>query len=1364
MSTPVATAPEANAPAIASPAQTLSLPPTSLSDSLPGSVPKLDSSGLNWAIFSVRFQDAVEAKGFWGHFDGSEVCPTAVIPDDPTGDETTKINQWKKNERSAKSLLTQKLPDSALMRVHMKPTVKDRWDAITSEFTEKGAFAQTEMRAKFLGMKCPEKGNVHEFLDGVRVKREELATMGVKIDDHDYRSTIISSLPISLANFASNQLASARLYAANKTIVPDALIQMIAEESDRQRAQRAAWHRPPKRENPGEAKDEALAATPGTSVGQDRRGKPRKPKGVCWNCGEPGHFKHKCPKPQKDNSPGTRVTANVAVDSEDEAAFFMEPADEMDMDDVPVTSDHTESYEDESGWFSDASESAKSGWTTEELSRVDWSETSSLVDVDLDSVTAEVEVAAQINQDEGTSVKLTEIIDSGCTRHLTPNRDNLTNYVEIMPKSFRAADKRNMTAIGKGDMSVNIPNGDGMSKLRLTDVLYSPEVGYTLVSVGRLDDDGYTVTFGGGKCEIQALDGQVIGSVPKTSRGLYKLTQEVSDEAANAAVEVLTLDQLHRRMGHISAGAARQLVDKALVTGVKLDEKLGAEFFCESCVYAKATRKPVAKAREGECATSFGDEVHSDLWGPAPVETKGGRKYYVSFTDDATRFTHLYLLRAKSDTFDAYQKYEAWCNTQLDARVKILHSDRGGEYMDNKFIEHLKKRGTEQKLTVHDTPAHNGVAERRNRTILERIRALLHASGLPKNLWGEAARHVVWLMNRTSTKAVEGKMPFEAVFGIKPDLRAVHEWGEKVFVRVEEGNKLGGRVREGRWLGVDEQSKGARVYWPDKRSVTVERNVYYGPLDLSTMRNEGEDDIPAIPQINVPGPSNTPQNPPQPRVPTPPPIPEPVDQPEPEPEPEIETRSKRVRKPSQRILDIIEGRASTSRVPRGIQIPPPALEPVENRALEGEGQPEYMLTAENLDGYALAAETSYAEGLDPQSLAEVKRRSDWPLWESAIKEELALLETTGTYELTEAPPDANIVGSKWVFRIKKDAAGNAVRFKARLVAQGFSQVPGVDYFDTFAPVARLASIRSVFAMAARLDMELHQIDIKGAYLNGELTSRERIYMRQPPGYAQSPSSQVWRLRKTLYGLKQSGRRWYQRLCEIMMTHLRFSRCDVDMAVFYKREGDGTIIVLVHVDDCTIAASAVSLIVDFKTRIAEHVEITNLGELHWLLGIEIKRDRTRHIIGLSQHSYIQSILRRYGFDDLKPVSIPMDVNVRLTSSQSPSTTAEHAQMRDVPYHEAVGSAMYATIGTRPDISFAVQTVSRFSTNPGPAHWDAVKKIFRYLKSTKDLWLTYGGEKMDLKGYSDADGNMAKDRHAISGYAFLINGGAVSWSAK
>jgi hypothetical protein len=317
----------------------MSVTTTSLSDSLPSSIPKLDASGLNWAIFSVRFQDAIEAKGFWSHFDGTGTRPPAPVAVSVTGTDGTvtttppsdaalaSVDKWDKDELSAKSLLTQRIPDSTLMRVHTKRTVRERWEAIVTEYTEKGAYAQTDLRGRFLESKCPDKGNVREFLDNLRVKREELASVGVDIDEKDYRSTIISSLPYSLANFASSQLAAARMFAPTKTIAPDSLISLISEEYERQKTQKARRSGKTRDDD----KDEAMAV--GSSP-KKAKGKAKHPRGVCWNCGEAGHYKPNCPKPavtgksakdpKKDADPKKSDSANVVEsDSESEAAFLM---------------------------------------------------------------------------------------------------------------------------------------------------------------------------------------------------------------------------------------------------------------------------------------------------------------------------------------------------------------------------------------------------------------------------------------------------------------------------------------------------------------------------------------------------------------------------------------------------------------------------------------------------------------------------------------------------------------------------------------------------------------------------------------------------------------------------------------------------------------------------------------------------------------------------------------------------------------------------------------------------------------------------------------------------------------------------------
>ena len=367
-------------------------------------------------------------------------------------------------------------------------------------------------------------------------------------------------------------------------------------------------------------------------------------------------------------------------------------------------------------------------------------------------------------------------------------------------------------------------------------------------------------------------------------------------------------------MGHISPDTARKLVKDKMVTGIRLEYMpFGRPFFCASCVYAKATRKLVPKMREGERAEEFGGEVHSDVWGPAPVESRGGRKYYVTFINDKSQLTTLYLLKTKDEVPWAYKQYETWVETQMGKKVKVLNSDRGGEYQGTNFVEYLKSKGTVQKLNVHDTPQHAGVAKRRNRMIGECIRALLHASGLPKFLWGEAARHVVWLLNRTTTKAVEGMMPFEAGFGKKPDLKCVREWGEKVYVRVEGGTKLGGRVREGRWIGIDLESKGARVYWPDNKKVNVERNIYFNEAAVNHLEDENEQ---IVLTKTFPTVINAPVNPT-------PIIPEVTAE-----DSETDTSSKRTRKSSQKVADLLGGRGTWATNKAGQSLAPGIQNPV----------------------------------------------------------------------------------------------------------------------------------------------------------------------------------------------------------------------------------------------------------------------------------------------------------------------------------------------------------------------------------------------------------------------------------------------------
>ncbi|GBE85559.1 hypothetical protein SCP_0800760 [Sparassis crispa] len=363
----------------------------------------------------------------------------------------------------------------------------------------------------------------------------------------------------------------------------------------------------------------------------------------------------------------------------------------------------------------------------------------------------------------------------------------------------------------------------------------------------------------------------------------------------------------------------------------------------------------------------------------------------------------------------------------------------------------------------------------------------------------------------------------------------------------------------------------------------------------------------------------------------------------------------------------------------------------------------------------------------------------------------------------------NVVSSKWVFRMKRDARGEVTGYRARLVAQGFTQVEGIDYFsdDTFAAVCKLASVRVILSVAARNGWYTHQVDVKSAYLYGKLRDDEKIYMRPPPDIELDgiDAGQLLLLLVTIYGLKQSGRRWYIRLREIL-EGFKLVRLEHDHAVFYHRHPDGEIsIIFLHVDDMTLVCSLLANLLHLKEMIKSKLEITDNGELHWLLGIEIRRNLEKHTIALSQRAYIESIIARYGFADAKQLSQPMDTHVHLSVDQCPVTTAEYAVMRDKPYLEALGALQYVSVATRPDITFTVGQLAQFSRNPGIMHWNALKHVYQYLKGTADLWLVLGGsEDNDVVGYSDADGMSTEGRRPVSGYVFMLNGGAVSWSSK
>jgi hypothetical protein len=324
------------------------------------------------------------------------------------------------------------------------------------------------------------------------------------------------------------------------------------------------------------------------------------------------------------------------------------------------------------------------------------------------------------------------------------------------------------------------------------------------------------------------------------------------------------------------------------------------------------------------------------------------------------------------------------------------------------------------------------------------------------------------------------------------------------------------------------------------------------------------------------------------------------------------------------------------------------------------------------------------------------------------------------------------------------------------MAKGCSQIPGIDFVETFTPVMWLETFRLLIALTTKLELMIHAVDVVGTYLNGTLD--EVIYMQQPPEYDDG-TGRVCQLLRSLYRLKQVGRAWNEELNQTFL-NMDFTWLYSDQCVYIRHTDQDLLITSVHIGDMTILGSDIDAITDMKTELQKYFTITDLGEAKQIVGLELDRDMEAGTLKIKQTLYIKRVLEKFGMADSHPVGTPLNPNVKLV-------TVPNDEHHDIPeYRSAIGSLMYAAISTQPDISFAVQTLSQFMSNPSPAHWSAVKRIFRYLNGMRNLGIIYskGGEVESL-AYLDVDwGANMIDRKSISGYVFQMANSPISWQSK
>ena len=974
------------------------------------------------------------------------------------------------------------------------------------------------------------------------------------------------------------------------------------------------------------------------------------------------------------------------------------------------------------------------------------------------------------------------LLDSGATEHIINDLRLFTNYKKLEePLSITVAKKgETIQATHTGKIQVKTIGYSG----ELINVLYSKSVPTNLISVRRIQEAGMCVVFKeNGQVEINKGSTKLIQGKRINNLYIIELIVQNAQNKARAAGHVAVISNMdkykiwHERLGHISQEKFSKIkINKLVVDDIYLRDINPNNLLCEACISGRQTRLPFAKTKDKMYIKRPLFVVHSDVCGPITPSTIDNKNYFLNFIDDYTHYTVTYLMSNKSEVFTYFKDYVAKAAAHFNSKLVHLYCDNGREYLSGEMKELCKQNGITYHLTVPYTPQQNGVAERMNRTITEKARTMVYSAGLDKSFWGEAVLTATYLINRSPTKAINlNKTPYELWHNRKPTLNNLKIFGCTAYIHNKtKRTKFDSKSFKGIFVGY--VPNGYKIFEPKSKKFIVARDVIFDESTYKKSRLELDELIKIGSEINHDTSLNTEENIPD-KGPKGVSTKGDVDSNSVENMIPGKTDSNKCKQTPKKIgvsENCIQGQTSSIRdvSDENMSSNSDDASPCTSNKLRKLNNMQDIRRSERLKSKPIKCYkddnfeiNNYLIGnqmfkIDiPKCYQEVTHSVSRLEWEKAIKDELKSLEQNKTWTLVQKPNNLNnIIDSKWVFTLKGDRDGNWVKYKARLVARGFNQRKTLDYDETFAPVARISTFRCMVAFANQYELLIHQMDVKTAFLNGTL--KENIYMRVPDGVVVK-ENEVCKLNKSLYGLKQSARCWYEcfnkKLIEKGFKNSPFDNC---LYFLNKGEINKNIYVILYVDDLVIVTKNINIMNNFKIYLNQQFEMVDLKEIDYFLGIRITRSNSE--ILLDQTTYLKSILQKFNMTDCTSVSTPLYVKVNYTALNSEDEY-------DAPCQNLLGCLMYAMLCTRPDLCTAVNILSRYQTKCNKELWICLKRVLRYVKGTIDLKLVY--KRIDnyeqiLTGYVDADwANNELDRRSTSGCLFkLFDKCTVTWFTR
>lgn len=921
------------------------------------------------------------------------------------------------------------------------------------------------------------------------------------------------------------------------------------------------------------------------------------------------------------------------------------------------------------------------------------------------------EYGLQVNKIDRENISF--ILDSGATDHLISSdwEEFMVQVNELeRPVNILIANGERMTTTKKGKISLVLEG----KEITLEGLLV-PGLSKNLLSINQLTRKGVQVTFVGTKAVIKTEDSNF--SIDKSGK-IYEVEFQVKNENRNYGHSTTTsIDEKflwHRRLGHLNRKSLQKM---------KLPVSEG---ICSDCMKGKATRLPFIHCKLPR-STRIGELIHTDLCGPITPSTDTGDKYFQVIVDDYSHFTQVCLLKSKSEACNNLIDYVNRLETQHNTKVYKIRCDNGGEFANNVMRQFAKNRGILLQMNVPYTSQQNGVSERMNRTLFEKARSMMSDSDLPKTLWGEAIKTATYLLNRSPTSALRDGIPAEKWYG-SFSLTKIRVFGCKAWYTVLPRKfKLDARGAEARLVGYNEN--GYRLYDLKSKTIKISRDVVFDETKLPdnslcvkmrTMKvqEKTDEDCTSIMSSD-----------------------------EKNEDLEVEYNDQQEKQDGQQETqyDQQETQDDQQNKQHGQQ------EKQDNQQDKQHDQQEKKDDQQELRRVYPQRERnipkSYADYflydavcmLSQEDPETYEKAIESEVWVKAIEKELEAHKEMNTWDEIELPEGKKAIDTKWVFRTKE----NGIK-KARLVAKGFQEkIEEVVY----SPVAKMSTIRMLVSLAVQKNWEITQLDVPTAFLNGILTTD--VYIKVPKGVKKEGLSNVLKLNRALYGLKEAPKCWNETFDKFAKNN-GFLRSKSNVCLYVKDD----VLMLLYVDDILLVGSETS---DVVKNLKQEFNVKDMGDISTYLGIEFKR--TDEKMEISQCNMINKVLQKFSMENCKGACTPLEPNFQVSAE-------EELELVDVPFRELIGSLMYISLGSRPDITYAVSFLSRYLDKPNKKVWIGAKRVLRYLQQTKHMSMVYKKDNdQKLIAFSDSDwASDPKDRKSVTGGIIFFCGNPVAWFSK